>query len=65
MVDFKKRTGPSVAAASYDESARQRAREAFAASMRAIIGSRQPLAALGELDDIEMMEAATALTRKK
>ena len=52
-------------AAVYDEAARQRARKAFQASVQAMIADPRPLAALGELDDIEMMEAATELTRKR
>lgn len=63
MVAFKKPT-ERAATAGYDQEARTRARDAFKASVRAMIADRKPFAALGELDDLEMMEAATELTRE-
>lgn len=47
------------------EASRVDGREAFAASVQALVADPRPFAALGALDDVELMEAATELTRER
>ena len=65
MPDSRISTQDQAVPVSYGDDMRMRAREAFAASVRAMVGKRQPLAVLDDVGDIELMETATALTRKK
>lgn len=65
MVDIRAKASKPIESTSDDAEMRTRAREAFKASVRQMIGERRPFATLAEMDDIEMMEAATELTRKK
>ena len=65
MVDIKTRGKKPTGTVAENEAVRGRARNAFRGSVRALTANSKPFAALSALDDLEMMEAATALTRRK
>ncbi len=65
MVDIKIRGKKPTGTVAEKDAARGHARTAFRESVRALTADPKPFAALGALDDLEMMEAATALTRRK
>ncbi len=65
MADMKTRDKKPTGTVAANKAARGLARHEFRESVRALAADPKPLAALGALDDLEMMEAATALTRRK
>ena len=64
MADLKKLTSEPVEIVDEDAS-RADARKTFRASVQALTVDRGPFAALGDLDDLEMMEAATEFARRR
>ena len=65
MVDIRAQVSKRAGLIDGEAEMRNRARAAFKVSIQRIIDAKRPLAALSELGDIEMMEAATELTRKR